>query len=104
MPPGNGYQGICDKCGEVGHKWRECPKSAWVQWMQAEGEKEEGAKDNTGGAVELPNARADAIEVERDSWDLMNVKTTNYWKPLESKEEEECLDEWEEEADLRCGI
>ena len=44
LPPGNGYQGVCDRCGEVGHKWRECQKP-WVQEMQAEGVEDEGGGD-----------------------------------------------------------
>ena len=101
-PPGSGYQGICDNCGKVGHKWRECQEQ-WVQQMQVEGAQGWEAGGSSDKAVTIPNAEAEAVEVERDSWDLMAVRTSNYWQVLEEGDEEE-KDEWKDNEDVRCRI
>ena len=70
--------------------------------MQVEGAQGWEAGGPSDKAVTIPNVEAAAVEVERDSWDLMMVRTSNYWEAFKEVGEEE-QDEWQEE-DVRCKI
>ena len=83
-PTGWGYQGVCFKCGKVGHKANECTETK-VQQVQGEPESATEYRDQgEKGGGSVANAATCAVEVG-GCWQISAVEVRNKYGPLEEE-------------------